>query len=200
MSTSGRVANGGLRGVAALGTVVGLLTGVGTIVGWVTTASFVEALDDVVPFAGRSYAMASILLIAADPWVPQTLQPEWWPRLAPRDHAWQRGRPFKCWWTMTALLAAVFVALQPQGVLFTAFGFIALALGVLAALKQAARAHLRRRAAHKPCPDCAEQVNADARVCPYCKWRFAPRPAGEHWPRTHSPSNGDGVLHETPYS
>jgi Uncharacterised protein family UPF0547 len=28
---------------------------------------------------------------------------------------------------------------------------------------------------HKRCPDCAERVRADARVCRHCGYRFAPR-------------------------
>src|SRR4051812_19221764 len=31
--------------------------------------------------------------------------------------------------------------------------------------------------ATKPCPDCAETVLADARVCKHCGYRFAPIPA-----------------------
>ena len=41
----------------------------------------------------------------------------------------------------------------------------------------------------KPCPDCAEDVKADARVCRYCRHEFAPPPSRPKVEAVPVPSN-----------
>jgi hypothetical protein len=50
-------------------------------------------------------------------------------------------------------------------------------LGLLGLLYGSFEDHRRlRRQAHKPCPDCAETVKSEAKVCRFCGYRFADPP------------------------
>jgi hypothetical protein len=150
------------RVVAVLGLVVGLLTGVGTIVGWVTSESFIDALGDVAAYAGAVYvglAFIAIVVTARD-------ETTWLQRLAP-----------------LAGVAALFFGVvlpwdRPWLWGCAALGLLtATVVGVPAVREQRERA----KASKKVCPDCAETVKAEANVCHYCGYRF--RPLAPGWKR-----------------
>jgi hypothetical protein len=140
-------------GAAALVTfVVGFGTGVATIVKWLNTPTAADAINAVSPWGG----LALVFFIAygyatADPPDPDV------GRIAPA----------------VALLVCGVLLFVTSGLdSFRVFGVFAIAaLPFSGALIYAAH----RQALFKPCPECAEAVRREARVCRFCGWRFAPR-------------------------
>jgi peptidoglycan/LPS O-acetylase OafA/YrhL len=145
------------RLVAGLGVVVGLLTGLGTIVGWVASESFKDSVASAASYAGVAYIALGSVAGALSVREETT-----WPR--------------RFWTGLPALIAPValfFGVILPwdeawlQGC--AALGLLtAIIIGVIGLRQRQARIIASR----KVCPDCAETVKAQANVCRYCGYRF----------------------------
>ncbi len=150
---------GPLQLITALGAVVGLLTGLVTLLGWLAEGAAFRALPVASTVAGLS------LLVA-------------WPASV-AWRAWQ-GR-----WREAGEILFVFIVglsglilgpdpdeprfidrLQGAG----EYALFFLGASVVLFLRDSYRRH---QASIKTCPDCAESVKAAARVCRYCGHRFA---------------------------
>jgi hypothetical protein len=161
------------QALAIAGAVIGLVTGAGTIVGWiVSTDSPLEVVGKALGYAGMGYALgfAAILFVAAA--LPKrTLQ-------ALEDEGFT-----KAVFTARALyfgggcfFAGFFVVVgtDPLDAVWIVTGVVLLYVVGLAGFYVARRAAAR----YRPCPDCAETIRVAANVCRHCGYRFAlPPPA-----------------------
>jgi Uncharacterised protein family UPF0547 len=157
----------GLLGV--IGLIVGVVTGIGTIVGWINTDAITwDVVFTALRFAGVTYLAGTLAVIAVVAVLPLDLG-------IPR---WQRP-----------LIAVVFGAMafgifywgalqEDDPWFFFLFGCAAVAFGVAGLMQWG----IERRRSHKSsrieCPDCAETVKSRARVCRYCGYRFRSSPSG----------------------
>jgi hypothetical protein len=145
-------------GTAAVvvGAIVGLVTGVGTLVAWASSDSLAEALNRMLPIGG---VVATGLLAAT------------YIRDGIRSPETGRGVAGGILAVLGALLLATGGVRAFAGIGFAALLFAPIGIGV--SYWQAAVA---ARAARKRCPDRAEDVKDAARVCRYCGWRLASPP------------------------
>jgi hypothetical protein len=144
------------RTVVVVGAIVALVTGVGTLIAWASSDSLVEALNRMLPIGG----VACWGLLAATYIRDGIRSPE-----SGRLH-------------VGVILAALGALLLATGGVraFATIGFGALLIAPVAVGISHWQAGVAARATLKACPDCAQDVNVAARVCPYCGWRFAPPP------------------------
>jgi hypothetical protein len=172
-----------IRLVAAMATVIGLLTGVGTIVGWIASASLRDTVAFTTAVAGAMFLLAfagmmlvaGIRVVARAPSVRRRLgrlRTPWWLR-------WHRG-----WYVAVAVAV-------PSGILrlvidphtpvewLRSFGWTTLIVAVVALAFSWANVRGTFWSRHKVCPDCAESVRTNAFVCHYCGWRFESPPGTE---------------------
>jgi peptidoglycan/LPS O-acetylase OafA/YrhL len=146
------------RVIAGLGLVVGLLTGLGTIVGWLASESFDDTVASAAAYAGVAYiALGSVA--GALSVLEET---SWRRRLS-------NGLP-----ALVAVVALFFGVVLPWD---EAWLRGCAALGLLTAVIVGGFALRDRRAAvrasKKRCPDCAETVKVEAHICRHCGYRFS---------------------------
>jgi hypothetical protein len=173
--------------ISIAATVVGLVTALIALVGWIATKSVRDALSIALPLAGAVYLVGlllgelSMVAVAVRKGARATNPSE---RKVARDGA-------KAFGVVLIIVMAVAAWVLFSGdrrenlLLFAIVGLASTAFfGVVlvrtngreqrAAQEAADRAAYD--AAHKTCPDCCEAVKAEASVCRHCGWRFAPPP------------------------
>jgi Uncharacterised protein family UPF0547 len=153
-----------MRVVGTLGALIGLITGIATLVGWIASGDTLsDILSVALPVAGAAFLLVGAVVFARDGL--KATGAERWENLVP---------------------AAVFTLLFAFGLsdpdALRMGGWLPLGIGVLWALFKLSALFAP---SGKQCPDCAETVKADAKVCRFCGWRFEEVPN-----RT-----GHGILH-----
>jgi hypothetical protein len=145
----GHLVPAALSVAALVGFVAGLGTGIATIVKWVNAPTAADAINAVSPWGGLALLLLTMYAYATQ----QPADPEFG-RVAP----------------VTTLTVCIVGLLAIGGIdSFRVFGLVAVvALPITGALSYAAH----RQSLFKDCPDCAEAVRRDARVCRFCGWRF----------------------------
>ena len=152
------------RALSHVATVIGLLTGVGTIVGWAASQDLAETADTVLPIAGAAF-IAIALGIAA--------------REVIREFRGGDTVEVLLSYGVLLLLSLALLTAPRQGivdVLLKPMGFVALAFAAIQAPRYVLHRIRMYRLSRRECPDCKEVIRADANVCHYCGYRFRPVP------------------------
>jgi hypothetical protein len=159
------------QALAIAATVIGVITGAGTIVGWiVSTESPLAAVGRVFGYAGMVYCLAFALVSFVGAALPtrmlKALEDEGITKATIRARALYFGAG--CFFTGLFAL----VGTDPLDGVWIVTGLILMYLVVLVALAVGKRAAAR----YRTCPDCAETIKGTANVCRHCGYRFAPPP------------------------
>ena len=142
-----------------MGGVVGLLTGIGTLVGWASSASFRDSAAVALAAGGAIYLVGggAFLLFEAITGGPRS------------DGVSRRDQVILA---VLLMASSVFYFVEGAWFIFRVFGLGSLVVAIWAV--GALNRHLKARhaASEKNCPDCAETIKRDALVCRHCGYRF----------------------------
>lgn len=170
-----------LKLLGGAATLVGAVTGIGTIVGWASSSeSFADVATTAAGWAGMAYLaitglLALVLAAAPAHGVKAAVSDT---KLAGRA-VWQ-ARLVLATGALAFALILVSADFDPDA--FTGFGFVALGLVVLIVAVVAWERRATAPSRRQQCPDCAEWVKTEARVCRHCGYRFAPPLDGSRRP------------------
>jgi hypothetical protein len=159
--------------VAGLATLIGVVTGIGTIVGWIgSSESFGDVADTAVGWAGLTYFAASAVGVFVAAALPERRLREGFAdtKLA-KSPAWIQRLVLVVGGVAFALVLAA-EEFDPDN--YVGFGYAILAVVAFIAVIVGVQLVAKARASRHSCPDCAETVRKTARVCPYCGYRFKP--------------------------
>lgn len=181
-----------------VGALLGLLTFVGTAIGWIAKESFQRGFLVVFPWAG---VVCLLVAIGFSVYVAVG-----WLRLGRLLTSWggttADGRPLEpglkgtarffltgVFKTDTGLIMTGFTAAAIGGLLVDLWAVrtdrelpplvvagVAVSLALLALVGSIQEQYGKLKASRKSCPDCGETVKDIANVCRYCGYRFAPPP------------------------
>jgi hypothetical protein len=154
-----------------LATLIGVITGAGTIVGWiVSTESPAVVAGTAVGYAGMAYCAGFALVGFACALLPTAALE----RVGGKGGGKARAYYFGAGCVFSAFFAGV--GTDPlDGVWITLGAASLLIVGYVSVLAYRDAA-VKRKGEYRECPDCAEMVKSRARVCHYCGYRFAPPP------------------------
>jgi hypothetical protein len=156
-------------------TAVGVITGAGTIVGWIVSSeSPAVVAGTAVGLAGMFYAGGGALVsfgIALLP--PRVLK-----RLEDEGHTKATFSARVFFFAAGCFFTAFFVVLgtDPLDATWIMLGATTLGIVAFVAVEVHRRSVARRSREFRECPDCAEMIRTKARVCRYCGYRFALSP------------------------
>ena len=150
------------KAVGALTAAIGLLTGIGTIVGWIDSGSLSDTLFDAIQIAGLAYLIVSGFACAVALVLARNVN--WFVRAL--------GILFSAFGAVSVSYWGAWEGEDPG--FFFVWGCIGIVAGVVVAVLWVHGAAQSYRDSHMTCPDCAETVKSEARVCRYCGFRFKP--------------------------
>ena len=161
---------------AAIAALIGIVTGLGTIVGWLGgSESLVDTAKVAVGWAGLTYFGFCALAVVVTAVLPG---PRF--RAAVAEFAPATRLPPAVARALFALSGAGFVlviaATGADPAAFVEFGYLALAVVAVIAVVRVWNSVDEAHAAIGECPDCAELVKREALVCRHCGYRFRPPP------------------------
>lgn len=158
--------------IRTVATVIGVLTGAGTIVGWlVSTKSPIVVLGTALGYAG----MAVVGGFAIVCFVSAVLPPTALKALEEKQltKATFKARAF--YFISGCVFAAIGAATgtDPLAGFWIVAGATTLAMAGYSAFLISSNAAAARKREYLVCPDCAETIKAKACVCRYCGYRFS---------------------------
>jgi hypothetical protein len=161
-----------LLGAAA--TAIGLITGFATIIGWAVSGR--AALLAIPPYAGALTVVAAAVATA----YVATENSRWFLR---GYSVTILGTEYGC--------APVFAIVHGETAWVTVIGYASIVIAVGGVSLWSLNFWHSYKASRKTCPDCAEDVRVEARVCRYCGFRFMPIEAGRPSTRDETGSDMD---------
>jgi hypothetical protein len=172
MGSVGNTVRDAIRNAA---TAIGVITGAGTIVGWiVSTESPAVVAGTAVGYAGMAYcggfALGAFVLAMLPKRTLEALAVEGLAKATFTARAYYLG--FGC------LFAAFFVGVgtDPLDGVWITLGAATLLIVVFSTVTVHRNTVAKRKGEYRECPDCAETIKTKARVCRYCGYRFALSP------------------------
>jgi hypothetical protein len=159
--------------IVGLATLIGVVTGLGTIVGWIgSSESFGHVASVAAGWAGLVYFAGATLLVFVTAALPagSLRVPLAKTALSDAPVLVQRLAVIAVGALFTVIL--VLEGFDPDE--FVGFGFATLGIVVLVGVTVALARRSESQPATQDCPDCAETVKQQARVCRYCGYRFLP--------------------------
>jgi hypothetical protein len=158
-------------------TAVGVITGAGTIVGWiVSTDSPAVVAGTAVGYAGMAYCAGFAILSFIGAILPKKILLDLEAR-GELARATLKARA--SYFSFGGLFTAFFVLIgtDPLDGAWITIGALGLAIVLVSLVTVHRQAVARREAEYQQCPDCAESIKREARVCRFCGYRLAPPPA-----------------------
>jgi hypothetical protein len=158
--------------IRTVATVIGVLTGAGTIVGWVvSTKSPLVVLGTALGYAGMAVLGGFAIVCFVSAFLPtaalQALEEKQLTKATVRARAFYLGASF----AMAAIAAST--GTDPLAGFWIAIGAVTLGMAGYSAFLVSKNAAAARKREVRVCPDCAETINAQACVCRYCGYRFS---------------------------
>jgi Uncharacterised protein family UPF0547 len=174
-----------LRAILTIGGVIGAISGAATIVGWVASQDLQATATVTLTAAGIAFLVALLLVPPVYVAVHYLAKFAGWTR-RPLSELWDHLVPLSvaCWgicafWFATTSADDRISSVRLAGAMTVVAAPVA---GILRIVTSARRRRLAERASRKRCPDCAEQVKAEAHVCRHCGYRFGAGDDDElHW-------------------
>jgi hypothetical protein len=155
-----------------LATAIGVLTGAGTIVGWVvSTKSPVVVLGTALGYAGMAVtvgvALFCLVLTILPPSVLKALEDK------QLTKSTLTARVLYLAFAIGIAAIAASTGTDPRNGFWIAMGAVTLGMTGYSAFLVSNNAAAARKRQFRVCPDCAETIKAQACVCRYCGYRFS---------------------------
>jgi hypothetical protein len=158
--------------IRTIATAIGVMTGAGTIVGWVvSTKSPSVVLGTALGYAG----MAVLGFVTLACFVAAILPPSALQALEEKEltKATLKARAFYLGASVVMAAIAASTGIDPLAGFWIALGAVTLGMTGYSAFLVSRRAAAERKREQRVCPDCAETIKAKACLCRFCGYRFS---------------------------